>query len=102
MTPKLKYIVDIDGTIFTATNGDYRKAKPIQDRIDKLNALFDEGHEIVYWTARGATSGLNWRLLTKNQLEIFGVKYTELRMKKEHYDVWIDDKAIHIEEFFKQ
>jgi hypothetical protein len=96
-----KYIVDIDGTILTATNGDYKKAKPIQDRIDKLNSLYDEGHMIIYWTARGANTGLNWRLFTKNQLEVFGVKYTELRMQKEHYDYWIDDKAFNSEEFFK-
>ena len=32
---------------------DYSVAKPYFDRINKINKLFDDGHKIVYWTARG-------------------------------------------------
>ena len=32
---------------------EYEQAMPIQDRIDKINKLYDEGHTIVYLTARG-------------------------------------------------
>ena len=40
--------------------------------------------------------------LTKNQLDSWGAKYTELSVgKKEHYDVWIDDKAFWSENFFR-
>ena len=50
--------VDIDETIchretsvdFGVTH-DYTKAKPIQENIDKINKLYDEGNTIVYWTA---------------------------------------------------
>ena len=50
----MRYCVDIDGTICTPTVGrDYSTAQPWKDRIDKLNKLYDEGHEIIYFTARG-------------------------------------------------
>ena len=35
------YVVDIDNTICTQTFGDYSKAKPYQDRINKINDLYD-------------------------------------------------------------
>ena len=50
----MTYVFDIDGTICTkVTDGDYSKAEPIQDRIDLVNNLYDEGHTIVFQTARG-------------------------------------------------
>ncbi len=87
------YYIDIDGTICTITAGDYSKAQPIQKRIDAFNVFFDLGNTIIYYTARGATSGIDWRELTEKQLKEWGVKYTELKMGKPHYDFWIDDKA---------
>jgi hypothetical protein len=39
-----KYIVDIDGTICETVDGDYDNSRPLNDRIDKINALYDEGH----------------------------------------------------------
>ena len=47
------YVDDIDSTICTQTFGDYSKAKPYQDRINKINDLYDKGHKIIYFTARG-------------------------------------------------
>jgi hypothetical protein len=101
------YIVDIDGTICTQNhfkNGErnYELAKPFLKRIKKINDLFDEGNEIHYWTARGSVSGLNHFDLTEKQLEEWGCKYTSLRVgDKPHYDLWIDDKAINSEKYFK-
>ena len=101
------YIIDIDGTICSQSppkNGsfDYSKAKPFKDRIEIINNLFEKGNQIHYWTARGSVSGIDHLELTKNQLEKWGCKYTSLRVgDKPHYDVWIDDKAIWSEEFFK-
>ena len=93
------YYVDIDGTICTITNGDYEKAEPYTENIEKINALHDAGHTIVYWTARGAVSGANWTILTAQQLETWGAKYSELRMNsKPHYDLLICDKTKRIEE----
>lgn len=97
----MKYIVDIDGTICNNTYGAYETAEPIVDRINYFNQLFDQGHEIHYWTARGGNSGIDWRELTLKQLADWGVKYTTARTGKPAYDLWIDDKAINVEEYFK-
>ena len=101
------YIVDIDGTICKEVflpNGkkDYANHEPMKDRIEKVNKMFDEGHEIHYWTARGATSGIDYTELTTKQLDNWGCKYTSVRVGgKPHYDIWVDDKAHNSEEFFK-
>ncbi len=93
--------VDIDDTIcHGGTPEDYSKAKPNIDRINKINDLFKEGNIIVYWTARGTKTGINWYNLTKNQLDSWGCKYTELRMGKPNYDLFIDDKNINSESYF--
>jgi len=89
------YYIDIDETIcLSPENRDYSKAEPFLNNIKKANKLFDEGNTVVYWTARGATSGIDWRSVTERQLEKWGVKYHELRLDKPHYDVFIDDKNI--------
>lgn len=97
----MRYIVDIDGTICVTPNGNYLGSKPIDENIKKINQLYIEGHEIIYWTARGGNSGIDWSDLTRHQLEQWGCKFHELRMNKPVYDVWIDDKAISAEEYFK-
>lgn len=97
------YIVDIDGTICTLVeNALYDQTKPIKENIEKINKLFDSGNKIIYWTARGATTGIDWTELTTTQLKSWGVKYHELKMKKPHYDVWIDDKAVAADDFFAE
>lgn len=88
-----KYIVDIDGTICETVDSNYNESRPLLDRISRINELYDEGHVIVYWTARGAVSGRDWGELTYSQLKTWGCKFHELRMQKPHYDVWVDDKA---------
>lgn len=70
------YYVDIDGTILDTKNGDYENSMPMRDRIDKMNTLFDQGHEVHYYTARGTVSGLDWSDYTKKYLTKIGVKYT--------------------------
>lgn len=94
------FIVDIDGTICTNTFGEYEKAIPITDRINYFNTLYDDGHAIIYWTARGGSSGIDWNELTHAQLKDWGVKATEIRMNKPSYDFWIDDKAYNVDNFF--
>lgn len=98
----MKYFVDIDGTICCNTYGNYEEAKPFYSNIDKINKLYDEGNEIIYWTARGSTTGIDWLDLTTRQLKKWGAKHTELRMKKPDYDLFICDKAITANEFFNE
>ena len=100
--PIMKYMVDIDNTICYNANSDYEQSQPDMERIAKLNKLFDEGHEIHYWTARGGNSGIDWTELTNKQLNDWGVKHTSINMKKPVYDVWVDDRAVNIKDFFNE
>lgn len=100
MEIKMKYIVDIDGTIFNTEGNDYENSTPILERIAKINRLFDEGNEIHYWTARGSTSGKDYLPLTIKQLNKWGCKYTTANVGKPVYDIWIDDKAFNDEFYF--
>ena len=90
--------VDIDGTICSIARP-YSDAKPIKLHIEKINKLFNEGHTIVYYTARGAASGIDYTELTEKQLKEWGCEYTGLRMNhKPDYDLYICDKSKRIEE----
>jgi hypothetical protein len=97
---KLKIIyVDIDETICkTSEDRKYENSTPIYENIKKINDLYDLGHTIVYWTARGSRKQINWYDLTYKQLNEWGVKFHELRVDKPYYDLFIDDKTLKIEE----
>lgn len=89
------YCFDLDGTLCTNTFGKYLEAQPFVDAIREVNKLYNEGHTIIIDTARGGTSKINWYEDTKNQLELWGLKYHRLRVgEKIHADLFIDDKAI--------
>ena len=62
--------------------------------------MYDVGNTIIYWTARGTVTQINWLDLTKNQLDNWGVKYHDVRVGKPQYDLWIDDKSKLIEELY--
>jgi len=94
------YYVDIDGTICTNTDGNYQKAVPLHKNIEKINKLYSDGHTVIYWTARGSITDIDWYELTKTQLELWGAKYHDLKMGKPHYDYFICDKATNSEDFF--
>jgi len=93
--------VDIDETIcITPDDRDYTKASPIQKNINKINELYDNGDTIVYWTARGTGTGIDWTELTVMQLKEWGAKYNQVKLGKPVYDLFIDDKNINAETFF--
>ena len=110
--PKHKTIfVDIDGTI--CENRDnlrkeqldtpihYSDVKPYPKRIAAINDLYDSGHKIVYWTARGCVSGDDYTELTKDQLLEWGAKYHELQVgNKPFFDMYICDKSYNSESWF--
>jgi len=85
--------IDIDGTICNTINGNYADSTPKLDNIAEYNKYYDEGNTVIYWTARGSVTGRDWQRLTKEQLNLWGVKYTELRFGKPAYDIWVDDKS---------
>ena len=97
--------VDMDETICRREKStdfgvvhDYKKAEPIKENIEKINKLYDEGHTIVYWTARGSRKQIDWTELTSQQLCEWGAKYHELKVDKPFYDLFIEDKSLRIEE----
>lgn len=98
------YMVDIDQTICVTPQIDgkhrYDMSVPIPHRIEEINKLYDQGHTIKYWTARGSGSGLDWTELTQKQLNDWGCKFHEVKLGKPSYDVWIDDKALNDTLFF--
>tara|TARA_R110000822_G_scaffold4046_7_gene17377 strand:+ start:1342 stop:1644 length:303 start_codon:yes stop_codon:yes gene_type:complete len=95
--------VDIDETIcISPEDRDYNKAVPIEKNIKKINKMYDNGDRIVYWTARGTGSGIDWRTVTEGQFSKWGVRYHELHLGKPIYDLFIDDKNINSETFFNQ
>ena len=104
----MTYVFDIDGTICTLTDGEYKNAEPFEDRIKIVNRLYDEGHTIHFLTARGMGRSNNSRIFaerllydfTKNQLEEWGVKHHQLFLGKPSGDIYIDDKGMKDVEFF--
>jgi hypothetical protein len=93
--------VDIDETIcFYSGERKYDLAEPSQQNIEKINNLHRQGWKIIYWTARGSVSGIDYTEFTFNQLKSWGCLFDELRCGKikGHFDLLIDDKAKRIEE----
>jgi hypothetical protein len=107
----MRYVVDIDGTICTPGTTEetrYTEALPIQGRIGRINKLYDEGHTIVYLTARGMGRYKNNADLAKKefyefteiQLRLWGCKYHQLFLGKPSGDYYIDDKGVNSDDFF--
>jgi len=93
--------VDIDETICsTPESRDYSLSTPIDENISKINSLYDKGHTIVYWTARGSGTGIDWKEITQEQFKMWGVKYHDVKFQKPNYDLFICDKSINSFDFF--
>lgn len=90
---------DIDGTLCSQVKKNYILAKPYVERIKKINDLREKGVYIKLFTSRGITSGMDWTIQTKQQLDSWGLNYDELIFGKPHYDLFIDDKSIYSEDF---
>lgn len=97
--------VDIDETICDYDLDhprEYHLARPIWINIEKINDLYDEGHKITYYTARGTVykeRRTEFYSLTLKQLGTWGAKYHELIIgHKPNYDLMICDKTKRIEE----
>jgi len=95
----MRIFVDIDNTVCDTVGTHYTNVTPRHDKIAIINKLYEDGHYIVYWTARGSVSGIDYTELTTNQLNSWGAKYHEVKLTKPHYDIFIDDKALtHIDQ----
>jgi CMP-N-acetylneuraminic acid synthetase len=102
---KLTVCIDIGGVIAEKNReNNYAIAKPIRSSIQTVNRLYDDGHRIILFTARGSATNTDWMSLTQKQLSDWGVRYTELRFGKPAADIYIDDRLIDINrlhEFFE-
>lgn len=87
------FCFDLDGTLCTNTEGAYELAQPYRWAIERVNALAGAGHRILIYTARGSSTGIDWRDLTAEQLERWGVSFHELSFGKPTADVFVDDRA---------
>ena len=106
---KKTYVIDIDGTICDWEPGrDYTLSQPFEARIKVLNKLYDQGHTIKYFTARGMGRYAgrsdkaieSFYAITETQLDRWGCKYHQLILGKPSADYYIDDKGIEANEFF--
>ena len=95
------YCFDIDGTFCSVTPSDYPKAIPYPEVIARINELYDAGHTIYIYTARGSSTGKDWHEFTKEQLKSWNIKYHKLFMGKPGADIFVDDKSIHVSEFMQ-
>ena len=92
--------IDIDETICVSPeNRDYSLAIPIKKNIQKANKLYEEGHTIIYWTARGTGSGIDWAEVTQKQFAEWNIKYHDLKFGKPVYDLFIDDKNMNTDDW---
>ena len=83
-------LIDIDGTICTEERTFERPlAKPLPNAKEKINALYDAGHTIIFWTARG------WEQykVTEKWLKDNNFKYHQILMGKPQATIFIDDRA---------
>ena len=79
----------------------YNHCEPIQEMIDLSNSLYDKGHTICIYTARGMkTANNNLGICLKNvakdtfeNLEKNNIEYDEIYFGKPEADFYIDDKG---------
>lgn len=80
----------------------YEQCEPIQEMIDISNRLYDNGHTIIIYTARGMTiyNGdvnkiySNLYEQTLSDLKKWGIKHHGLVMGKISFDYLVDDKGL--------
>lgn len=104
-------IFDIDDTICTTKNREYKKAIPKKDVIKKINHLHDDmGFCIKLHTSRGMVScegNLN-KVINKNKdvlekwLKENDVHYDELIFGKPIADIYVDDRGMSLDTFMNE
>ena len=107
-----KIIIDLDDTICSTKNGDYKNSIPKENVIKKIKEYKNLGFEIIIYTSRNMrTYQGNVDLIKANTLPIiikwlekFDVPYDQIIVGKpwpSFGGFYVDDKAIRPDEFVK-
>lgn len=104
-----RFVIDIDDTICTTYDRNFNDSVPNKPVINKINKLYEQGWEIVLFTARGAKScktlkqkERKYRQITEDWLKKNNVKYDSLVFGKMNADYYVDDKNLSIQEFIER
>lgn len=93
------FVFDIDGVIATLVPSlDYAMAGPNQEIIRAINFLYEQGHRIVLFTARGSKTAKDWQGVTRRQMAEWNVKHHDLLFGKPAADYYVDDKAMYVQD----
>lgn len=99
------FCFDVDGTLCRTVGMDYSSSEPIPERIERVKQLMAQGHEVVFYTARGQGIGNvgEWLQFTAEQLRSWGLAPKGLIdvSEKPAANVYVDDLATNAEEFFE-
>lgn len=106
----IRLVFDIDDTICNNKNRDYENAIPYTNVIKKINKLHKQGAKITLYTSRGMVScnGDIDKIIKKNKpilekwLEKNKVQYDELIFGKPLGDIYVDDKALNVNDFINK
>ena len=105
--------LNIDDTVCDMPEGevDYSLASPIEKNINKANKMFDEGHQIIYWTDRAPLNKEPHRAIkgseltkesgdarvcretSRDQLKKWNVKFHEIRFDLPNFDIMVSNKV---------
>jgi hypothetical protein len=87
----MKIAFDLDNTVITqgSPDLDYKDSLIKRDMVNIVNKLYDEGHEIYFFTARH----FKHFKYTKEFLDQCNFRYTGLVMNKISCDLYVDDKG---------
>ena len=71
-------VLDVDGFLKEVRKGNFfLDVEPIEDSVEMVNKLFDEGNQIVFITKRKNT--FNTKMKTKKWLKKCGFKFNKVR-----------------------
>lgn len=109
MSYNRRIVCDVDDTISQTFNRDWENAQPIQEVIDKINFLYDQGWEIFLVTARGQLScngdsqaaDRKYRKVVEDWLHRHNVKYHQLSFNKPLATYYVDDKGLSPKDFLE-
>lgn len=106
----MRLVIDLDDTISVHKNRDYERAVPIEKTIERMKKLKADGWEIVIYSSRGqASCNGNLELIearnrktAEEWLKRNEVPYDQLVFGKPLGDLYVDDKAVSLPDFWSE